>query len=276
METLLFDRTMLLLGERYVNYREMLSCDANSAALTHDPNSVLSLLIVDVSEGFSYYQTFFAGVLSVILLEYLHFRSQPHDPDDHAMRRKAEAGVAVTLLMYVYSVALLVIGVSYKMLLQEHVYENSGKRRFLSPIVERLLAGGESAALRFDTDDRRQRIAHFFGASLAIVFVCLDGMSLAHKGITASLNRCQCKETHVVRLSVIIMVVFRVALVVFFATLSQYCTDPSLLATLGFVGIVCQLLIRVLGAFMFPPDEDEQEDQALDRVAQYLNARIGH
>jgi hypothetical protein len=43
--------------------------------------SVLSLMIVDLSGSNDYVVTFYAGIISVILLEYLHFRSQPHDPD---------------------------------------------------------------------------------------------------------------------------------------------------------------------------------------------------
>lgn len=231
---------------------------------------------MDLSEGGTYYQTFFCGVLSVILLEYLHFRSQPHNPDEHALRKTAMSALLFTNLMYVYSIALVVLGTCYKMFLFEFVYESKGERRFLSPIVQRLLAGGESAALRFETDDRQQRIAHFFSASLALVFFCLDGMSLAHKGISANVDRCQCDKTQKVRNTVILLVIFRVALIVFFATLSQYCTDPAILAALGFGGIVVQLAIRVLGAFLFPADEEEQEDRALDRVANYLNARINH
>lgn len=176
--------------------------------------------------------------------------------------------------MYVYSVALVILGTSYKMFLFEFVYSGSGDRRFLSPIIERLLAGGESAALRFDTDDRQERIAHFFCGSLAIVFFCLDGISLTHKGMGESVERCQCQETNKFRLSVLLLIIFRVALIGFFATLSQYCTDPALLATLGFVGVVLQLFVRVLGSFLFPVNEALQEDEALDRIANYLNARI--
>ena len=47
--------------------------------------SVLSLLIVDLNEGYDYYMTFFAGVITVILMQYLHFQSHSHDPDKHAM-----------------------------------------------------------------------------------------------------------------------------------------------------------------------------------------------
>jgi hypothetical protein len=116
--------------------------------------------------------------------------------------------------------------------------------------------------------------SHFFSGSLAIVFLALDGMSLAHKGIEQSLTRCQCTETHTTRKKVMLLVVFRVVLIVFFGTLSQYVIEPDVLAFLGFVGIVCQLLTRILGSFLFPPDKEEQEDAALERVANYLSARI--
>jgi hypothetical protein len=41
--------------------------------------SVLSMLIVDITESAEYYKTFFSGILSITLLEFLHFRSQPHE-----------------------------------------------------------------------------------------------------------------------------------------------------------------------------------------------------
>jgi hypothetical protein len=161
--------------------------------------SVLSLLIVDVTEGSSYYKTFFSGIISItllgkkaipvvswsyvsrflthliFLLEFLHFRSQPHSPDDHAMRRKKEAGILFTILMQIYSTALIVLGTAYKMLLYEYVYEagDSGKR-MLFPVFSRLLAGSSGDDDRFTTEDRRQKVAHFFCASMAIMYVHHD------------------------------------------------------------------------------------------------------
>jgi hypothetical protein len=76
--------------------------------------SVLSLLIVVAPETADYYTTFVCGIISITMLEYLHFRSQPHDPNDHAMRRSKEAGVAFNYLMFVYCGALVILGVSYK------------------------------------------------------------------------------------------------------------------------------------------------------------------
>lgn len=84
--------------------------------------SVLSLVIVDgiarINDG-KYYMTFFLGVLNVIFLQFLYFKSQPHDVAHHAMRRSRHAGLAFNFIIQVYSAALIIVGVSYKLLLTE-------------------------------------------------------------------------------------------------------------------------------------------------------------
>lgn len=53
--------------------------------------SVFSLLIVAPLEDPDYYTSFFCSLLTVILLQYLHFKSQPEAADHHAMRRSKNA-----------------------------------------------------------------------------------------------------------------------------------------------------------------------------------------
>jgi Bacterial low temperature requirement A protein (LtrA) len=54
--------------------------------------SVLALLIVEQSHNLTrYYTTFYAGIITVTLFQYLYFRSQP-EVDDHAMRRAISGG----------------------------------------------------------------------------------------------------------------------------------------------------------------------------------------
>ena len=56
---------------------------------------VLSLVIVDhsaTSEYTEYYVTFFLGVLSVILMQFLFFKSQPSHATHHALQRSNTAG----------------------------------------------------------------------------------------------------------------------------------------------------------------------------------------
>jgi hypothetical protein len=224
--------------------------------------SVLSLLIVEVTETSSYYKTFFSGIISITMLEFLHFRSQPHDPDDHAMRRSKEAGVLFSTLMHIYSAALVALGTAYKMLLLEYVYEEnerSSYRRLTSSFLERFLAGSEAPS--FDTEDRRQRVAHFFCGSLAIVWVCLDGMILAHRGLKDNMGRCKYSHTGSLRYFAVMIFLARVFLIVFIATFSQYVTEPEYLAFVGLLGIMAQVLLRVAGTHLFGEDFQQEEDE---------------
>lgn len=214
--------------------------------------SILSLLIVEVIEGSHYYVTFYSGILSVVLLQVIHFRSQPAHADDHALRRSKEAGVSFSLLMTVYSAALVLLGVSYKMLLYEFVYEPKGGGRFLFKIPRWLAGGG--GALQYDTEDRRQRIANFFGGSMAIVWFCSDALILVHRGIKANVGRCTCIHTKKVQFKGVFLVIVRAGLIAAAATMSLYETDPERLALFGLAGIILQLMLRITSSIMFPDD----------------------
>jgi hypothetical protein len=239
--------------------------------------SILSLLIVDISGGYDYYGTFYTGILSVILLQYLHFRSQPHHADEHAMRRKKEAGVAFSILMQIYSAALILLGVSYKMFLFEYVYEDAGSHRMMTEqgagtrrmffAVPRGLAGGGAAALQYETDDRQQRIAYFFCGCMAVVWLTCDLMIIVHRGLKDNLNRCYCEHTHKARSLAITLIVSRVGLIVFIATLSLYVTDPLVLPVTGLCCIFVQLILRVISGVVFPDDGVHSEvDEHGDHV----------
>lgn len=232
--------------------------------------SVLSLLVVESPTNSDYYITFFCGILSVILLQYMHFRSQPSKADDHAMRRKRGSGFAFAFLMIAYSAALIVLGTSYKMLLYEFTYDgSSGRRRSLLP-MPRWLAGGDGA-LAFATEDRQQRIAHFFSASFAVVYFCSDAMILAHRGFKDNMGRCRCRETSKAKTTGVLLVVLRIGICVFMATLSQYEADPTLLSVIGLASIVGQIVLRVVSSIVFADDrvhvdlkEHQEEQEAVE------------
>jgi hypothetical protein len=223
--------------------------------------SVLSLLIVEVSEQGDYYKSFFSGIVSITLLEFLHFQSQPNHPEDHAMRRNRHAGFAFANLMTVYSAALVVLGTSYKMILYEYVYEESGiRRRSLFPMASRWLASdGDASGL--DPEERRQRIAHFFCFSMALVFLCSDVMILVHRGLEDNLGRCRFTHTGSRRVISLVLVMLRVGLIVFIATLSQYCTEPVSIAFIGLLAIMSQVGLRFVGSAIF---ESESEHPSPD------------
>lgn len=216
--------------------------------------SILSLLIVEVTEGSDYYVTFYAGILSVILLQLMHFRSQPAHADDHAMRRSKEAGFAFAFFMQVYSAGLVLLGVSYKMLLYEFFYESDldGGGRFLFD-VPRWLAGGRGALL-YETEDRRQRIANFFCGSLATVWFCSDVMIVVHRGLKDNLGRFICCETKKTKVKGALLVLVRFAMIAFIATFSQHETNPKMLSLIGLSGIFVQLLLRIFLSMIFHSD----------------------
>jgi hypothetical protein len=231
--------------------------------------SILSLLIVEVTEGSDYYSTFYAGILSVILLQLMHFRSQPAHADEHAMRRSKEAGFAFGFLMQVYSAGLVLLGVSYKMLLYEFFYEsNKEGGRFLFD-VPRWLAGG-GGALLYETEDRQQRIANFFCGSMATVWFCSDAMIVVHRGLRDNVGRCTCPETNKVKVKGALLVVVRFGMIAFIATLSQYETDPRALSLIGLSGIFVQLLLRIFSSMIFLDDRvhDAMKESAREAEAE--------
>ncbi len=234
---------------------------------------VLSLLVVDITNVPGYYVTFFGGVVSLTLMEYLHFRSQPHHPDQHAMRRSKNAGVLFAFVMQIYSGALIVLGASYKMFLYDFIYESTpsgggGRRRGLFPLLsailrERNLSGDD--ALRADPSSRRQHVANLFCGSLALSWLCSDVMILTHRGLDVNFHRCQCKGTKQIRIVAIGLVAMRVVLIVFIATVSRYDTRPETVSLWGMAGILAQVVLRVVGSVLFPEDSMHEGEHGDER-----------
>jgi hypothetical protein len=203
--------------------------------------SVFSLLIVQVPlDTESFYTIFFCGMLTVILLQYLHFRSQPHHADDHALRRNKDAGVWWNSMNLIYSFFLVCLGADYTVFLSD-ISDEGGSRRL---DAARYLVGGES---KYDPETLRVMSANLYSASLAIIFFCLDAMTLLHLGISESKNRCVCKQSKRKNLKGIFLIVVRLGLLGFTATMGLWTTDPATLAALGVACVVMQLLLRKLG-----------------------------
>lgn len=244
--------------------------------------TVLSLLIVGVKEQSDYYKTFYSGILSISMLEYMHFRSQPHHADEHAMRRNKTRGYAYLMLFQLFSAALIILGASYKMLLYEFIYTDDGdgaddneaakedhRRMLFAPNTEtamhRWLAGGGGGALLYEPEDRQQRSAHLFCGSLAAVFLLSDLLIVVHKGIKEHMDKCKNNQrSKAAKLLGLPLTIVRIAVIVFMATLSQYATDGSLIAFVGLVCIVVELMLRVVGTALFK--EETEEDEAYQEM----------
>jgi uncharacterized membrane protein YeiB len=227
-------------------------------------------------------------VLTRSLAENRYFLKQ------HAMRISTKAAFCFSSTMIVYSTCLIVVGATYKMFLFEYVYldatssssasynstgnatssygDDANHRLLYPTMAARWLAAGESAALRLDKEDRRQRIAHLFSGSLALVWFCLDVVTWAHSNFEVLPRASQGRKA---RVAAIVLVVLRVALIGWIATVSQYETDPDVLSIMGLAGILAHLGSRALVNYLLPSgQEGEDESVAIDRMLQYNNARL--
>jgi hypothetical protein len=241
--------------------------------------SVFSILIVEIpSESFESNATFYCSLLTIILMQYLHFRSQPNHADQHAMRRAKNAGICWSLFQNVYSFALVSLGAAFTIFLTVFANEEvddaaTSCRRWLAetdtqaettvgsyPLCRRWLAGGEEA--KYDADTLKERAAHLFSGSLAIIFFCLDCMTMLHLGIKESQERCVCKRTKKKNSKGMFLLGLRVGLIVFCATLSQWVTEPDVLAGIGVACVLCQLLLRKLGDVYLSPNQVHGEPDA--------------
>jgi hypothetical protein len=246
--------------------------------------SVLSLLIVKYIPSPGYQQVFYCGVVSIALLQYLHFRSQPHRADDHAMRRSRSAGVWFAHVLQLYSIALIVMGTSFKMFLYEQVYEEEGSTtdagakdtghrrtataasvlfRWLAGTANGGSSGAQSAISTEEAEDKHEQdVAMFYCISLALVWFCMDVMLLLHRGLKkhrGDINRCSWVRCAVVWF----LILCRVALVVFMATFWLSEVRPTILSWVGLLCIVLQLVTREAGECLFLAHASEQgEDES--------------
>jgi hypothetical protein len=220
--------------------------------------SILSLLIVDVpAENPVYFTTFYCSLLTVIFLKDLHFRSMPHTADDHAMRRSKNRGMVWIACKYAYSCALIALGGAYTLFVTSFAYEvvdddydSSDHRTLLqsSPaMTTRILAGGGGSIARADFDGLEQRAANIFSVAMACVFFSLDGMSLMNVGFDNCRKRTYCKKSHAYNIKGYSLLALRVGAIVFVATLSQWKTDPQVLAGIGLGVTIGQSVLRKLG-----------------------------
>jgi hypothetical protein len=158
--------------------------------------------------------------------------------------------------MQLYSAALVLMGVSYKMFLYEYVYEDAeqeeGTHRLLFPVPRRLAGGG--ANLEYATDDRQQRIAYFFSGCMTVGWIASDLMLLAHRGIKGSMDRCYCEQTHKARTLAIMLIVARIGMMAFIATVCLYVTDPLILPVIGLRCLFSGVVLRVISSLVFPDD----------------------
>jgi hypothetical protein len=201
--------------------------------------SIFSLLIVNVpNEGRAFFTTFYFGILTVVLLQFLHFQSQPHDPEDHAMRRDKNAGVMLGNTSNIYSFALVCLGAAYTYFLTDFEDNDIGETR--------RLGGGGGGTSELDDDALRRNASILFSSSLALIFLCLDIMNLLHLGIQEARDRLVSRKQ--ISYKGVLFVLLRPCLTVFAATLWMWDNNPKELSVIGFFCVLAQLSLRKIGS----------------------------
>lgn len=214
---------------------------------------ILSLLIEDSpQEDGSYYWTFYLSLMTVIMLQYLHFRSQPHDADDHVLRRSKDRGLVWQIFLFVYASSLIALGSSFTLLVRSSSADEASRAREDDNASGRYrsLATGESTV--YPLLEMRRRGTYIFAISLALVFLSLDVMSLTHVGFKHSRRRCYCKESKWYNKIGIALVVARVGLIGLTGSLAWIIDgnsddDVVALTGTGFAITLVQLGMRHLG-----------------------------
>lgn len=180
------------------------------------------------------------------------------------MRRTKNAELLFNVMIQIYSASLIVVGVSYKLMLIE--YSTSAN----DVIAARMLGASTSDCLRslgevidsnrpceYDSllnvqESRRQTIAYLFCYGLAVSFISLDVMILSHNGINIIHHRCHCKEGKMYITGVVMVVVSRIGVTIALIVISSFVNEPVYITLMGFLGIVLQIIVRILGDIYFP------------------------
>lgn len=223
--------------------------------------SIISLLIVDGhNESVNYSVAFFSGILSIIFLAHLHYGGEPQSPDQHALSRSRHSSYLYTIMVPIYSGALIALGASYKMFLYEFTrkYGYDGDRRLGGGGGEE----GEESSGEYQ-EIRQQHAANLFSGSIAAVLVCLDLKQMLHKGLP-EMKRIAEKVS---RTKVVVFVLLKFLLVVFLATLCLYQNDPHVMAFCGLGAIIFQELLKNIffrrgGEADWKPDVFDDDDDS--------------
>ena len=203
---------------------------------------ILSLLIVETAEVKDYYIITTFGVITIIFIQILKFESEPSHGDGHAMWRNLLNGMCYSMLIQLLSMALIVFGVTYKVFLKDVVKEAEKDDVYDYGTAARSLAA--SPAIKDEVS------AAIFSGSLCVVLLSLEVMCLTHGGIKKSLRSLRKTEDNSPNWPVIIIALFKVAIILFTATLYEWTVDSAVLTVVGCFVVFALAVTRVVN-FVF-------------------------
>lgn len=201
--------------------------------------SIMSLLVVEGdNESVHHSVKFYSGVLSVICLAHLHFQSEPKHNEDHALTRSRHSNYAYTVLVPVYSMALIATGICYKMFLYDYKQKDGGGAGYRRILGDSNYGDGDDGS---DYAEKKQQFtADVFSGSITIVLICTDLMVLLHQGSQAVWNQIR----RVPRSRLALLVVSKYSLVFFLMVMSAFQNDPHFMAMFGLGAILFQEVLR--------------------------------
>jgi PAS domain S-box-containing protein len=201
---------------------------------------VLSLLIVETTESKEYFTVSCFGVLTVMGIHVLIFESQPSTSQGHAVYRSLRAQMLFGLLVQILSMALIAFGVCFKIMLTTIVLEEtsyeSDRRLATTPAV----SNDATTAL--------------FSGSLTIILITLELMLATHKGAKGVSQGLFKKRDggdrgiiKKINKPVLALSVFKIGLIVFAGTISQWEKKLTEISIMAFLIIVAMSACRGIG-----------------------------
>mmetsp|Transcript_9581 Transcript_9581/g.14371 ORF Transcript_9581/g.14371 Transcript_9581/m.14371 type:complete len:580 (-) Transcript_9581:1124-2863(-) len=221
--------------------------------------SVLSILITMSINTVEYHVTFYAAIVSIALLQYSHYKYQPHSPREHACRRSLRGSVTHYAIMIVYCHALVAVGTAYKMFLSTYEVEASLKNKDLRHLVTTLMSrnlAGAADKTKFTTVEHKQAVANLFCISMAIVWLCLEAMWVSHVGWAKYKAFVKTKPG-------IFCDVLRTIGFFFMLTISSYTIEPEWVTLIALLGICFEIVTAVLTDYFWHKqfgDLDDDDD----------------
>ena len=197
--------------------------------------SVLALIIVEESSGRRYFVTFAAGIITVTMMQYLYYRCNPAEAEDHAMRRSVSGGFQFFYSLLFYSASLILMGCSFKLILHHYLDEEEK-------------SGQEGA--EEELQEAQRHITNMFSWSLTASFLLLDLMLVSHRGWVANLSRLN--QQGRIHWGGTICTLGLLVLLVLTASLPAYISNLELLSVAGCLLVLSEVLLRTLGLRYFP------------------------
>ena len=218
--------------------------------------SILSILIVSPTNTADYYVTFYASIISIVLLEYCHYRYQPHKASDHAFRRSKTGGAYYNIIMTIYCFSLVAVGTSYKMFLYAYTYEEAveevKENLGIRHLIMRSLAG-EANENNYSSEERKTRVANMFCISMASAWICLEAMWITHNGLEKYLSFLRWKWG-------LFAIIIRYGLIAAMATISQYAVAPVEVVLISFACIDIEVGTNVIGDYLWSQHHDTLQE----------------